>query len=114
MPAAAERVKLVPTSLRRAWRKERKFSLSESAETTLQPMPWVPGYSQLEDACQPRAYALENNRRTHSKSRPSRLYWETRLITVFTNAVLFASVATAVENHCEPVQPPMVNSALTP
>ena len=34
---------------------------------------------------------------THSKSRPSKLYLETRLVIVLTKAVLFASVATAEE-----------------
>ena len=34
---------------------------------------------------------------THSKSRPSKLYLETRLVMVLTKAVLFASVATAEE-----------------
>ena len=46
MPAAAVRVKLLPTAERRDWRKERKFAVS-LAETALQPMPLLLGYSHL-------------------------------------------------------------------
>jgi hypothetical protein len=41
------------------------------------------------------------------------LYFDTKFITVLAKAVLFASVATAEENHREPVQPPTEIMALT-
>ena len=76
-------------------------------------MPASVGYSQLKNKIKLR---MDSIRRlgTYSKSRPSKLYFVARSVTVLTNAVLFSADPTLAEKYREPLQPPTVTRALTP
>jgi len=68
----------------------------------LHPMPWRFGYSQLVQG-QRLDHKPPTGRETYSKSTPSSLCFFTRLVMVFTNAVLLAALSKAEEKNRDPV-----------
>lgn len=111
----AEITRFLPTeSSRSSCRKRRKLAVSLTL-MALQPMPWVPGYSQLTSSVSEpsREHSFASEDGSYSKSNPSRLYFWARPTTLLTKAVRLAALPTFVEKCKEPVQPPTDNIAVT-
>ncbi len=87
-----------------------------SGTMVLQPIPCVPGYSQLYGVVELSfgRSVREKVGEAHSKSMPSRSSLSAKLMMVCTDAVRFFASATAVEKKREPVQPPTETNAFTP
>jgi hypothetical protein len=82
---AAVRVTFAPMGeARSSWSMDKKLSVSEG-DTTLQPIPWTPGNSQLGEKINKNSE--RKRKRAHSKSMTSRSYFCFRPMTLFTKDV---------------------------